>query len=63
MTKVNYMREELVKGFSLDLNNLKFFNVYLLLWPCWFFAAVGQLSLVAASRGCSSSQCEGFSLR
>ena len=33
-----------------------------LFWPCWVFVAALRLSVVAASRGCSSLQCRGFSL-
>ena len=31
-------------------------------WLCWVFIAVHRLSLVAASGGCSSLPCVGFSL-
>ena len=37
--------------------------IYLFIyWLCWVFVAARGLSLVAASRGYSSSQCVGFSL-
>ena len=43
-----------------------FFNLliylFLFFWPCWVFVSVRGLSLVAASRGHSSSQCVGLSL-
>ena len=32
-------------------------------WLCWVFTAAHGLSLVAASRGCSSLWCTGFSLQ
>ena len=37
--------------------------IYLLIWPSWVFVAALRFSLVAASRGYSSSWCTGFSLR
>ena len=39
-----------------------FFLIYFYCWSCWVFVAARGLSLVAASRGCSSLQCAGFSL-
>ena len=35
----------------------------IIFWLCWVFVAVHGLSLVVASRGCSSLWCAGFSLR
>ena len=42
-----------------------FFLIYLFIyfWLHWVFVAARGLSLVAASRGSSSLQCTGFSLR
>ena len=40
-----------------------FFNKFIYLWLHWVFVAVCGLSLVSVSRGCSSLQCMGFSLR
>ena len=37
--------------------------VCMYVWLCWVFIAAHGLSLVAASRGYSSLQCVGFSLR
>ena len=47
------------------LVSILFFLVYLFIyfWLLWVFIAVHGLSLVAASRGYSSLQCMGFSLR
>ena len=39
---------------------LKYLFIYL--WLCWVFVSVRGLSLVAASRGHSSSRCAGLSL-
>ena len=36
--------------------------IYLFIWLCWVFVSVRGLSLVAASRGHSSSRCAGLSL-
>ena len=47
---------------------LRFLNIYLFIylfiyfWLCWVFVSVRGLSLVAASRGHSSSRCAGLSL-
>ena len=38
---------------------LFFLNYYLFIWLCWVFVSVRGLSLVAASRGHSSSRCVG----
>ena len=56
----------------LALDTLFFFLIYLFiylficlfiyLWVCWVFVSVRGLSLVAASRGHSSSRCVGLSL-
>ena len=42
-----------------------FYFIYLLIyfWLCWVFVAARGLSLLAASGGCSSLRCAGFSLR
>ena len=41
----------------------KFLFIYLFIfWLCWVFVSVRGLSLVAASRGHSSSRCAGLSL-
>ena len=37
-------------------------KLFIYLWLCWVFVSVRGLSLVAASRGHSSSQCAGLSL-
>ena len=39
-----------------------FLSFFLSLWLCWVFVSVRGLSLVAASRGHSSSRCVGLSL-
>ena len=39
------------------------FTLFIYFWLCWVFVAVHGLSPVSASRGYSSLQCEGFSLR
>ena len=36
--------------------------IYLFIWLCWVFVSMQGLSLVAASRGHSSSRCMGLSL-
>ena len=41
---------------------LTFFFYKFIFWLCWVFVSVRGLSLVAASRGHSSSQCAGLSL-
>ena len=41
---------------------LNFLNLFIYLWLCWVFVSVHGLSLVAASRGHSSSRCAGLSL-
>ena len=40
-----------------------FKNLFIYFWLCWVFVAVCGLSLVVTSRGYSSLQCMGFSLR
>ena len=39
-----------------------FFNLFIYFWLCWVLVSVRGLSLVAASRGHSSSRCAGLSL-
>ena len=39
------------------------FKIFIYFWLCWVFIAACGLSLVAASKGYSSLQCVGFSLR
>ena len=39
-----------------------FKNLFIYFWLCWVFLSVRGLSLVAASRGHSSSRCAGLSL-
>ena len=39
-----------------------YFYLFIYLWLCWVFVSVRGLSLVAASRGHSSSRCAGLSL-
>ena len=39
-----------------------FLNLFIYFWLCWVFVSVRELSLVAASRGHSSSRCTGLSL-
>ena len=41
---------------------LKLLSFFLYFWLCWVFVSVRGLSLVAASRGHSSSRCAGLSL-
>ena len=41
---------------------LNFIYLFIYLWLCWVFVSVRGLSLVAASRGHSSSRCAGLSL-
>ena len=41
---------------------LKLINYFIYFWLCWVFVSVRGLSLVAASRGLSSSRCTGLSL-
>ena len=45
--------------FNVDL----FIYLFIYFWLCWVFVAARGLSLVAASGGCSSLRCAGFSLR
>ena len=40
----------------------KLINYFIYFWLCWVFVSVRGLSLVAASRGLSSSRCTGLSL-
>ena len=40
----------------------KFIYLFIYLWLCWVFISLRGLSLVAASRGHSSSRCAGLSL-
>ena len=42
---------------------LNLFILFIYFWLRWVFVAVHGLSLVVASRGYSSLQCAGFSLR
>ena len=42
---------------------LKNLHLFIYFWLCWVFVAMRRLSLAAASRGYSSLQCAGFSLR
>ena len=42
---------------------LNLFILFIYFWLCWVFVAACRLSLVAASGGCSSLWCVGFSLR
>ena len=42
---------------------LKKINLFIYFWLHWVFVAAHRLSLVAESRGYSSLQCAGFSLR
>ena len=44
-------------------SNLRLSNIYIELWLRWVFIVVHGLSLAAVSRGYSSLQCVGFSLR
>ena len=50
-----------------SFERFSFFNLFILFiyyfWLCWVFLAACGLSLVAASGGCSSLWCAGFSLR
>ena len=41
---------------------LKIIYLFIYFWLCWVFVSVCGLSLVAASRGHSSSRCAGLSL-
>ena len=48
---------------SFDEQQLFFFLIlFIYLWLCWVFVSVRGLSVVAASRGHSSSPCAGISL-
>ena len=40
----------------------KFIYLFIYIWLCWVFVSVWEFSLVAASRGHSSSRCAGLSL-
>ena len=42
---------------------INLFILFIYFWLCWVFVAAYGLSLVVASRGYSSLQCMGFSLR
>ena len=43
-------------------NYFYFIYLFIYFWLCWVFVSVRGLSLVAASRGHSSSRCTGLSL-
>ena len=49
-------------GYFLFLEGSFFFNINLFIYFClrWAFVAARGLSLVVASRGCSSLRCTGF---
>ena len=44
------------------LNESLFIYLFIYFWLCWVFVSARGLSLVAANRGHSSSQCAGLSL-
>ena len=48
--------------FFFFLKRLEFIYLFIYFWLCWVFVSVRGLSLVAASRGHSSSRCVGLSL-
>ena len=48
--------------FGFFLKNFTFIYLFIYFWLCWVFVSVRGLSLVAASRGHSSSRCTGLSL-
>ena len=56
-----------VRGLLIAVASLFFFNkcifFFIYFWLRWVFVAARGLSLVAASEGCSSLRCMGFSLR
>ena len=48
--------------FFFFFNESLFIYLFIYFWLCWVFVSVRGLSLVAASRGRSSSRCAGLSL-
>ena len=52
----------MIEGFKIFIIIITF-NKFIYFGLCWVFVAVHGLSLVVASRGYSSLQCAGFSLR
>ena len=48
---------------STDFFSFNLFILFIYFWLCWVFVAARRLSLVVVSRGYSSLQCTGFSLR
>ena len=53
----------ILENVSLFFHIKSFFIYVIYFWLRWVFVAVWGLSLVAASGGCSSLQCVGFSLQ
>ena len=51
-----------LKVFFFFKHFLKNLFIFIYFWVCWVFVSVRGLSLVAASRGHSSSRCAGLSL-
>ena len=54
--------EALVVKVILFIYFILFIYLFIYLWLCWVFVSVRGLSLVAASRGHSSSRCADLSL-
>ena len=51
------------EAINIQITLFFFFNLFIIyFWLCWVFVSVRGLSLVAASRGHSSSRCAGLSL-
>ena len=65
--KLLYILIFTVNEYALFLKKIKWFvlefYLFIIYWLRWVFVAACRLSLVAASRGYSSLQCVGFSLR
>ena len=51
-----------IGNYFLFIYFFKLLFIYFYFWLCWVFVSVRGLSLVAASRGHSSSRCVGLSL-
>ena len=55
---IYHLKEILVYCIFFKIN---YFILFIYFWLCWVFVATHGLSLVGASRGCSSLWCVGFS--
>ena len=60
--KIHPCSQQVADDFFFFFLNKTFIYLFIYFWLCWVFVSVRGLSLVAASRGHSSSRCAGLSL-